>query len=263
MTSEVVLDDYQQVVLSDATVVASGSSMVAMDFGHKETTLLINITAAPTGTLPTITFTLEEIDPGNGTTVLGTTVTGAPLSTATTQILSLPVTYGGNVLVTWTVAGSTPSFTGIYATLVNKGPSPAIYDQAGNGPVAVKPGNVAALATDPALVVSPSPNLPKTPTLSSASVNASTVGDNTLVTGVGGETIRVFKVVLVFSEAGTAIFQDGNTALTGPLVMSAGGSIVLDMDVTNPWFLTSAGNNFILNLSGGAVGGVIYYTQSS
>ena len=248
--------------MSNQTVTASGSSMVAMDFGHKETSLLINISSAPTGTSPTITFTLEEIDPGDGVTVLGTTVTGATLNGVGIQILTLPVTFGGNVKVTWTVTGSSPSFTGIYATIVNKGPSPAIYDQAGNGPVAVKPANTAALATDPALVVSQSPNLPKTLTLSSVSVSASTVGNNTLVAGIALNTIRVFKVVLVFSGAGTAIFQDGNTALTGPLVMSIGGSIVLDMDVTNPWFVTSAGNNFVLNLSAGSVGGVIYYTQS-
>src|SRR5208282_6336992 len=111
---ETVLDDYKQIVLSNATVTSSGSSMVAMDFGHKETSLLINLTIAPTGTSPTITFTLEEIDPGNAVTVLGTTVTGVPLNSATTQILTLPVTYGGNVQITWTVTGSSPSFTGVY-----------------------------------------------------------------------------------------------------------------------------------------------------
>lgn len=261
---ETVLDDYQQVVLTNATVTTSGSSTVLMDFGHKETSLLINLSVAPTGTSPTITFTLEEIDPGNDTTVLGTSITGATLSTATTQILTLPVTYGGNVLITWTVTGTTPSFTGVYATIVNKGPSPAIYDQAGHGPVAVKPASTGAVAADPALVVIQSPNLPKTVTLSSANVNASANGNNTIVAGVAGQTVRVFKVALVFSVGGTAIFQDGaSTALTGSFVMYAGGSIVLDMDVTNPWFVTSSGNAFVLNLAGGAtVGGVVYYTQS-
>jgi hypothetical protein len=264
MTQETVLDDYRQEILSNQTITATGSSMVAIDFGHKEISLIVNVTGPVTGTTPSITFTLQEIDPGNETTPINVSKTGAALTGVNTQIVTLPVTYGGSVLVTWTVTGTTPSFGGVYASLVNKGPSPAIYDQAGNGPVAVKPASTGALATDPALVVIQSPNLPTTVTLSSVVVNASTNGNNTLIAGVVGETIRVFKVALIFSTGGTAIFQDGpSTALTGSLVFYSGGSMVLDMDVTNPWFITSTGNAFVVNLSGGAVaGGAIWYTQS-
>ena len=133
-----------------------------------------------------------------------------------------------------------------------------------HGPVGVKASSISAIATDPSLVVTLTPNLPTTVTVSSANINASTNGNNTLVAGVGGKTIRVFKVALVFSVGGTVIFQDGNaTALSGPMILNAGATIVLDMDVTNPWFLTSTGNGFVINLAGGAaVGGVVYYTQS-
>jgi hypothetical protein len=124
--------------------------------------------------------------------------------------------------------------------------------------------NTSPVAATSSLVVAQSPNLPKTVTLSSVNVNASANGNNTLIAGVASQTVRVFKVALVFSVGGTAIFQDGaSTQITGPLVMYAGGTIVLDMDITNPWFLTSAGNGFVVNLANGAVvGGVIYYTQS-
>jgi len=264
MTTETVLDDYRQVVLSNQTITASGSSMVAMDFGHKEISLIINVTGPIMGTSPTLTFTLQEIDPGNESTPINDSKSGSQIISVETQVLTLPVTYGGSVLVSWTVSGTTPSFGGVFASLVNKGPSPAIYDQAGNGPVAVKPSSTGVSATDPALVVIQSPNLPTTVTLSTALVNASTNGNNTLISGLVSETIRVFKVALIFSTGGTAVFQDGpSTALTGPLVFYAGGSMVLDMDVTNPWFVTSTGNAFVVNLSGGAVvGGVLYYTQS-
>jgi hypothetical protein len=133
-----------------------------------------------------------------------------------------------------------------------------------HGPAGVKPSGLSAVATDPSLVITLTPNLPLTTTVSSTNINASTAGNNTLIAGVSGKTIRVFKVALVFSVGGTVIFQDGNsTALSGPMVLNAGATIVLDMDVTNPWFLTSAGNGFVVNLAGGAaVGGVIYYTQS-
>jgi hypothetical protein len=264
MTTETVLDDYQQVVLSNATVTATGSAMVAMDFGHKELSLIVNITAVPTGTLPSITFSIQEVDPGNETTTIAPAKSGAAITGVSTQIITLPVMYGGSVLVSWTVTGTTPSFTGVFATTVNKGPSPAIYDQAGNGPVAVKPAGTGALASDPALVVIQSPNLPTTLTLSKAIVNASTTGNNTLIAGVASETVRVYKMALTFSVGGTATFQDGpSTALTGALTFYYGGSIVLDLDVTNPWFVTSSSNGFVVSLANGAsVQGVVYYTQS-
>ena len=161
---ETVLEDFRQIVFNGLTAItSSGSSTVSTDFGNKEVTLFINITAAPTGTLPTIQFTIQEVDPGNEVTVVGTTKTGAVLNAIGTQILTLPVTYGGSIQVTWAVTGTGgPSFTGLYATLVNKGTSPAIYDQAGNGPAAVKAASTAAVATDPALVVAISPNNPIT-----------------------------------------------------------------------------------------------------
>lgn len=157
---ETVLDTYQQVVHSNATITASGSSVVAMNFGHKEVTLVVNVTAAPTGTTPSITFTVQEVDPGNGTTVIGSAKSGSALTGIATQTITLPVMVGGDIVVTWTVTGTTPSFTGVYATLVNKGPSPAIYDQAGNGPVAVKAASTAVAAADPSLAVGLSPNSP-------------------------------------------------------------------------------------------------------
>ncbi len=117
--TEVVLQDYRQQVLYDATVTTTGSA-VFDGFGAKELNLIINNTNAPTGTTPTITFMIQEVDPGNFTTTLGNTATGTAISTATTQIVSLPMMYGGTVLVTWTVTGTTPSFTGLYASLISK-----------------------------------------------------------------------------------------------------------------------------------------------
>jgi hypothetical protein len=99
--------------------------------------------------------------------------------------------------------------------------------------------------------------------LSSSSVSVSSSGNNTLVAGVSGKTVRVFKLVLVFSAAANATFQDGSsTALSGAIPMLANGSIVLDFD-TVPWYVTSSGNAFVLNLSTGVtVTGTVYYTQS-
>lgn len=96
-----------------------------------------------------------------------------------------------------------------------------------------------------------------------ANISISAGGDNTVIVGVAGRTIRVFKLFLVVASNVTLTFKDGVvTAISGALPMTANGSIVLDFDGEH-WFVTSLGNDFIINLSG-AVGvfGRIYYTQS-
>lgn len=176
---ETVLDTYQQVVHSNATITTSGSSVVAMNFGHKEVSLVVNVTVAPTGTTPSITYTIQEVDPGNGTTTISAAKSGAAITGLGTQIITLPVMYGGDVIVSWVVTGTSPSFTGVYATLVNKGPSPAIYDQAGNGPVAVKAASTAVAAADPSIAVGLSPNSPL-PAGSNALGSVSVTGTTTI-----------------------------------------------------------------------------------
>ena len=124
------------------------------------------------------------------------------------------------------------------------------------------------LAANPAigdygLVTRNIPAAPATSDLTGASINAAASGDNTLVAAVGGQTVRVFKIFLTAASAVNIQFKDGaGTDLTGLITLTAGGSVVLDFD-TRPWFLTSAGNAFILELSSAVqVSGRIYYTQS-
>jgi hypothetical protein len=158
---EVVLDDFREVVLSNATVTTSGSSATFTGFGASQIVLVINVSGTVSGTSPSVTFTLQEVDPGNQTTTIGNSVTGGAITVAGTQILTLPVMKASCVQVTWTVSGTTPSFDGVYATLVNKvAGTHVMYDAAGNGPVAVKPASTAATAADPALAVALSPNSP-------------------------------------------------------------------------------------------------------
>jgi hypothetical protein len=196
----------------------------------------------------------------------GQVTTSSPTyTTAQTSPLSLTTAGALRVdgsAVTQPVSGTVTANQGTANTLANAWTT-EITDGT-HGPVSVTAASTSAISTNPALVVSQTPNLPLTNTTTSVNINASTNGNNTLVAGVAGKTVRVFKVALVFSAGGTVIFQDGNsTALSGPFILNAGATIVLDMDITNPWFLTSSGNAFVINLSGGAVvGGVLYYTQS-
>ncbi len=115
----VFIDPDQQTVHNNATVTASGSSIYT-GFGVRNIILVVNLTQAPTGIAPTITYLMQEIDPGNETTPVGLATTGATLTGAGTQILTLPLTLTGVVEVSWVVTGAGASFTGVYATVVTK-----------------------------------------------------------------------------------------------------------------------------------------------
>lgn len=96
--------------------------------------------------------------------------------------------------------------------------------------------------------------------LLAAPINISTSGDNTIITGVGGQVIRVFKIFAVAASSVLVTPKDGTggTAFTGALTL---GSFALDFD-SQPWFTTTAGNNFVLNLGSGVqVSGSVFYTQ--
>lgn len=99
--------------------------------------------------------------------------------------------------------------------------------------------------------------------LTEAIVDAASSGDNTIVAGTGGQTIRVFKLFFVTDAAVNATIEDGAGGnLTGTMVLRAGAAVVLDFD-GEPWFTTASGGAFVINLSS-AVGirGRVYYTKS-
>lgn len=101
--------------------ITSSGSFTLVNIGSKEINLIINVSGSVTGTSPTLTFTLAEIDPGNTTTQVGTTVTGAAIIATGTQTLKLADTITGAIKVTWTIGGtSTPTFNGVYGTITLK-----------------------------------------------------------------------------------------------------------------------------------------------
>lgn len=102
---------------------------------------------------------------------------------------------------------------------------------------------------------------PSDATLLTAPINTNTSGDNIIVAGITGQVIRVFKIFAVAASSVQVTPVDGTpsgTAFTGALTL---GSFALDFD-SQPWFTTSVGNAFVLNLSTGVqVSGSVYYTQ--
>ena len=209
--------------LINGSLSGSGSSSVE---NLKNNAVYLTYNVASPSSSPSLTFTITEADPINPSSALtgGQSSTTAAITTASSGILALNGISSSAVNVSWTISGG--SFGSAHVTISEK-----------------------FVGTVPAL--------------SKASVSVSSSGNNTLIAGVSGQSIKVYKMFLVFGAAVNATFQDGSsTALTGAMPFTANGSIVLDLD-TVPWFTTSAGNAFVLNLSTSVTAtGTVYYSQS-
>jgi hypothetical protein len=108
-------------VFSNGTITASGNDIFYQQyFGTQQINLIVNVTAAPTGTTPTITFTIQEVDPGNNTTVFGNSASTTAINGTGVFTAVLTTTHSSAVRVSWTVTGTTPSFTGMYVTITTK-----------------------------------------------------------------------------------------------------------------------------------------------
>ena len=118
------------------------------------------------------------------------------------------------------------------------------------------------LATDQASILI-TPSLPTVAGTSRVAINISASGDNTIVAAVTAQTIRVHKLFLAASGAVSIKFKDGaSTDFMPAFPLQAYGGMVLDSD-QDPWFVTTAGNALIINLSAAVqVSGILYYSQS-
>lgn len=109
------------VVQANATVTSSGSTIATnSNYGVQQISLVVNVKAAPTGTTPTITYTIQEVDPGDDTTVMGNSASTSVISGVGVYTATLSQTTSGTVQVSWTITGSSASFTQVYATIVCK-----------------------------------------------------------------------------------------------------------------------------------------------
>ena len=94
--------------------------------------------------------------------------------------------------------------------------------------------------------------------LTAATIDTSTIGDNTLVTPTASQTTKVYKMVLGISPSTTIRIKNGATTLTGPIKVS---SMTLDFD-SEPWFVTSANSTLTLWLNEATnAAGRIYYIK--
>lgn len=105
-----------------------------------------------------------------------------------------------------------------------------------------------------------------------AQVNASTVGNNTIIAAPGGTggnvngtgfgDITVWQVALNGAGANVLQFQSGATTPIGSQIVFTGAGSAATLQATGvPWFKCAAGQALILNLTTtGAVTGSVYFT---
>jgi hypothetical protein len=183
MTNEVV-------VQTNATVTTSGSQIISGSFyGVQQINLVVNVKATPTGTSPTLTYTIQEVDPGDNATTFGNSTSTSAISAIGVYTATLTTTTSSSVKVSWTIAGTTPSFTQVYATVVSKATpsSQATTSSPSSATSGFSTGNVTVSATTITAV------LETTYTEQSANFTGSVVSSNANDTsaGTGARTITI------------------------------------------------------------------------
>jgi len=217
-----VVNPGSQAVQEDATLTANGSTVLS-GFGAGSVTLVINVTDSPTGTTPTLQYTLQEVDPGDDTTLFGSSASSTVINAIGIETVTLSGIKGGSVKVSWVLTGGTPSFTGVYTTLGQGGASGGTsVDQgtaaalSGGWPVKVTDGvsvlgtGAAPVRVDPTGTTTQPVSLASVPLPSGAATaaNQTTLGNQTTKINDGSNTAAV--------SAANALKVDGS-AVTQPI----------------------------------------------
>jgi hypothetical protein len=107
------------VLQDNATLTATGSAVVYVG-ANNEVNVVTHIKGTVSGTTPVLVTSIQDLAPGDLTTVVNQPVTGANITAtaALQQITHEP--NSGYVLVKWTITGTTPSFGGAYISVSTK-----------------------------------------------------------------------------------------------------------------------------------------------
>lgn len=212
---------------NNQTLITSGQASIDVSAGH-ETILFWNIAQSPTGSSPTIQFTLQEVDPNDGITPVGQSVTSSSINAVNVGQIILRQSTSSSLLLKWTVGGSTPSFSGVSLAVVTR-----------------EVGNAGA-------------------DLKTTVVNGSTSGNNTIVNAVAGSKIKVMAFAIQAQGTVNVKFKDGiSSDLIAALSFQAREGTALATSYPSFLFSTSSGNALVLNLDASQVvnGFVTYWTE--
>ena len=100
--------------------------------------------------------------------------------------------------------------------------------------------------------------------IASAVLNVGTASATTVVAALAGARTRIYKAIVTASGANQVTVNDGTTAITGPINLSAGVPLVIPFD-GQPWLTTSIGNALTITPTTAASGvtGIIWLTQNA
>jgi hypothetical protein len=104
----------------DSAPITTNGSYTFRGVFPREVIVLINIKAPPTGTAPTLTFSIQDVDPMDESTPIGGAVSTAPLDSVGLTMLQLTRSCSTTVQVSWLIGGVAPSFPDVDVCILTK-----------------------------------------------------------------------------------------------------------------------------------------------
>lgn len=134
-------------ILNNGTVTSSGSQVVD-SLSASEVILLVNILNAPTGISPSLTFTIADVDPIDQNTVIGNSITSSPITGISATNIRLKNSVSDTLKVSWTLGGTSATFTGVNVSILGKELSESTALAATLSNVAASTSSVTLLASN-------------------------------------------------------------------------------------------------------------------
>lgn len=190
---------------------------------------------------------MEQNPASRAVTNAGTFAVQATLAAETTKVI-------GTIRITGNVGGVMDT------TLGSTKPANALQIAGNDGT------NLQALTTDTAGNLLTRFAAPTTAKWTLATISFSASGDNTIVAGVGGQTIRVMRIFFVNSDASTStnitIKDSTPTNFSGAFLLGSGAPFS-GTPSGEPLFVTATGKGFQINSSAAVqISGTVWYTIS-
>lgn len=107
------------IIHSNVTLTTNGNG-IHRDISSPQVILFWNILGPITGSSPGIQFTMQEVDPGDEVTRNGQLTSSSVITTTGTGVLKLNLIDSPTLLISWTLTGGSPSFGGVYLSVVSK-----------------------------------------------------------------------------------------------------------------------------------------------
>jgi hypothetical protein len=106
-------------IFNNATVTISGSTLLRID-QDQQISLFWNIRGPVLGTLPTIQFTVQEVDPSDEITPIGSSATSPIISSNGVGHITVSLLNSNKILISWTIGGAASSFANTSVLILSR-----------------------------------------------------------------------------------------------------------------------------------------------